>query len=142
MPEAANEVEINRPPDAVFAFLADAQNDVKWRPGVLEITRVSGSGVGTRYRQVVKGPGGRRVSADVEITELEPNRLIGFRATSGPVRPHGFYRITPDGEGTRVGFELEAELSGFKRLLSTMVQKTMTSEVEALTNLKRVLEAS
>jgi carbon monoxide dehydrogenase subunit G len=138
MPSASNEVVVNRPVADVYAFLADAENDARWRPGMLEITRASD----TTYRQTVKGPGGRKISADVEITESRPNELIAFRATSGPVRPLGRYTLAPDGEGTRVRFELEAELRGLKRLLAPMVQKTMDSEVAALANLKRVLEKS
>ena len=90
---ADNEVLVERPPAEVFAFLADAENDPAWRPGVLDIARVSGDGpgAGARYRQGVRGPGGRRIDADVETTSYEPDRLIGFRATAGPVRPEGRY---------------------------------------------------
>jgi uncharacterized membrane protein len=137
MPSAGNEILIDRPAADVYAFLADAENDPRWRPGVLEIERASD----TTYHQKVKGPGGRAVSADVEITESRPNELIAFRATSGPVRPTGRYTLTPEGDGTRVRFELEAEVHGLKRLMAPMVQKTMDSEVAALSNLKRVLES-
>jgi uncharacterized protein YndB with AHSA1/START domain len=141
MPEAANEMVIARPIGEVFAFLADAENDPKWRPGVLDIERMSGTGVGTRYRQGVKGPGGRRLAADIEITEYEPDRAIGFRATSGPVRPEGRYELTAADGATRVRFELRADLGGLKRLMGPMVKKTMESEVGALASLKRVLES-
>jgi uncharacterized protein YndB with AHSA1/START domain len=140
MPEAANEIVIDRPVGEVFAFLANAQNDPEWREGVLEIERAAGSGVGTRYRQRVKGPGGRPIPADIEITEYEQDRLIGFRATSGPVRPSGRYELTPADGGTRVRFELRAEVRGLKRLMAPMVQRTMSKEVAALEKLKRVLE--
>ena len=136
MPGASNEIVVNRPVAEVFAFLADAENDAQWRPGVIEIKRASE----TTYHQKVKGPGGRSVSADVEVTESRPNELIAFRATSGPVRPRGRYVLSADGDGTRVRFELEAELGGLKRLMAPMVQRTMNSEVAALSNLKRVLE--
>ena len=43
--------------------------------------------------------------------------------------------------GTRVRFELEADLKGVKRLLAPMVQKTMNTEVGQLESLKRVIEA-
>ena len=143
MPEAVNEVVIERPVAVVFAFLADAENDLRWRPGVLDIKRESGDGVGTRYVQGVKGPRGRRVAADIEITDYEPERLIAFRTLTGPVRPTGRYTLAPAGEGaTRVRFELDAALGGLKRLMTPMVQRTMASEVGALEELKRVLEAA
>jgi carbon monoxide dehydrogenase subunit G len=141
MPHAENSVTIARPPADVFAFLADAENDLKWRPGVLDMTRVSGEGVGTRYRQGVKGPMGRRVSADIEITEHRPPEVIGFRALEGPVHPEGRYEISPANGGSRVHFSLAVETTGLKRLIGPMVQKSMDREVAALDNLKRVLEA-
>jgi uncharacterized protein YndB with AHSA1/START domain len=140
MPQAENEAVIERPPPEVFSFLADPENDPQWRSGVLEIRRISGQGVGERFRQGVKGPGGRRIDADIEITELQPDVLIGFRAISGPVRPAGRYELEPVANGTRVRFSLNVELKGAKRLMQPMVQKTMQNEVAQLENLKLVLE--
>jgi uncharacterized membrane protein len=141
MPRAEHTAVIQRPSKDVFAFLADAENDPKWRPGVLDISRVSGEGVGARYRQGVKGPLGRRVAADIEITELMPNELIAFRAVEGPVRPAGRYELAPADGGTRVRFVLEAGVGGIKKLMAPMVQKQMQREVENLDRLKGVLEA-
>lgn len=140
MPEAEHETTIARPVEEVFQFLADAENEAKWRSGVAEISKISGNGVGTQYRQRIKGPTGRPVDADFEITELEPNRLMAFRTTSGPVRPAGRFELTPDGPGTHVRYTLEAELSGLKKAASPIVQKAIAKEVAELENLKRVLE--
>ena len=87
--EATNSIEIHRPTAEVFAFLADGENDRRWRHGVLDIHLKSGHGKGAVYEQGVKGPFGRRVAADYEITEYEPDRRIAFRATGGPLRPEG-----------------------------------------------------
>ena len=141
MPHAEHTVTIQRPIAEVFAFLADAENDRTWRSSVLDISRESGSGVGTRYRQGVQGPFGRRVAADIEITELVPNERIAFRALTGPVRPSGRYELSPAGEGTHVKLVLAAETSGLRKLIAPMVQKAMTGEVAHLDELKRVLEA-
>jgi len=140
MPSASNEIVIERPREDVFAFLADPENDPQWRSGVLDLKRVSGTGVGARYAQGVKGPGGRRIPADIEITELAPGESIAFRTLTGPVRPHGRYVLADADAGTRVRFELEAEVKGLKRLIGPMVQKTMNSEVGQLDRLKRVVE--
>lgn len=93
MPSATNEILIDRPPEVVFDYLADAENDAAWRPGVLEIKRVSGDGVGTRYRQIVSGPGGRRIDADIEITACDRPARLAFRTITGPVRPTGAYEL-------------------------------------------------
>ena len=142
MPNASKEIVVDRPPEEVFAFLANGENDTQWRLGLLDIKRVSGDGAGTVYEQGVKGPGGRRVAADVQITDYRPNELIAFRTVKGPVRPTGRYELSPEGAGTRVRFSLDADLAGPKKwLMGGMVQKTMNNEVANLDNLKRVLEA-
>jgi uncharacterized membrane protein len=138
---AENTVIINRPVDDVFAFLANAENDPQWRKGVLDIQRVSGEGAGARYRQGMKGPLGRRLPADIEITEYRPNELIAFRATEGPVHPEGRYELSEIDGGTRVRFRLDADLPGAKKLMAPMVQRQMQNEVSRLQELKRVLEA-
>ena len=140
MPSATNEILIDRPRGDVFAFLADPENDPQWRSGVLDVTHVSGSGVGARYAQGVKGPGGRRIPADIEITEFDPGQSIAFQTLTGPVRPRGRYLLSAAEGGTRVRFNLDAELRGFKRLMSSMVQRTMDNEVGQLDRLKHVIE--
>ncbi len=141
MPEATGTVEIQRSPAEVFAFLAEGENDRGWRSGVLDIRRKSGHGRGAIYEQGVKGPFGRRVPADYEITAYEPDRRIGFRAIAGPVRPEGSYELSPlDSGGTRVTFALRAAPRGLARLMSPMVSRTMRSEVAQLDRLRGVLE--
>ena len=137
-----NSITIDRPVNTVFEFLANAENDPKWRSGVLDIRRVSGEGVGTVYRQGIRGPMGKRIPADVEITAVLPARQIEFRGIAGPVRPRGEYELEPAGDGTRLTFTLEAELSGLRgSMMARAVERSMRSEVEAIENLKRVLES-
>jgi uncharacterized protein YndB with AHSA1/START domain len=141
MPQATYSVVIKRPVDAVFAIVADGEHAKQWRSGVLDIQRVSGTGVGTKYAQGVKGPMDRRVSADYEITVLDTDRRIEFQTLTGPGRPHGRFDFQPLAEGTNVTFALDAQLSGLKKLLmGGAVQKTMDAEVRSLDRLKAVLE--
>jgi carbon monoxide dehydrogenase subunit G len=144
MPSATNTVTIDRPAGEVFAFLADGENEQKWRPGVREMRREGDtSGVGAIYRQKLAGPMGRTVPGDVEITGFEPDRRITFRVIAGPVRPEGRYDVeAAEGGSTRVTFSLEVTLTGLKKTMNSMVQKSMDGEVGALANLKRVLESA
>lgn len=142
MPSAQHSVSIRRPVGEVFAFVADGENAMRWRPGVLDVARQSGEGVGAVYRQGVKGPGGRRIAADYEITAFEPDRRIAFRAIAGPVRPTGEYGFAADGDVTMVSLALDATLTGWKRLvMGRAVQSTMETEVRNLDTLKATLEA-
>ena len=141
MLQASHTVTIARPSADVFAFLSDGQNEQKWRPGVLDIKHESGEGTGAIYRQGVKGPGGRRIAADFEWTTYEPNSVLAFRTTAGPVRPRGEFRLEAEGEETRLTFLLEAGLTGLKKLLmGRMVARTMQTEVHNIENAKRILE--
>jgi uncharacterized protein YndB with AHSA1/START domain len=141
MPDAERAITINRPVAEVFAFVADGRNAKLWRSGVLDVDLVSGQGVGARYSQGVKGPGGRRIPADYEITGFEPNSRIAFKAIAGPVRPEGSFSFEGIGTGTVLTFALHAELSGWKRLLmGGAVQSTMHAEMGALDRLKDLLE--
>jgi uncharacterized membrane protein len=107
---------------------------------VIEIHRKSGVGAGAVYEQRVKGPFGRQIPADIEIVELQPERLISFQTIAGPVRPEGCYRLEPAGGGTRVSFELRVKLRGPAKLMGPMVASTMRSEVGHLEHLKAELE--
>jgi uncharacterized membrane protein len=139
---ARHSATISRPIGEVFAFVADGENARQWRPGVIDVSRQSGEGLGAIYRQGVKGPGGRRIAADYEVTAFEPDRRIAFRAIAGPVRPMGEYQFSPAGDGTTVTLALDATLTGWKSLLmGRAVQSTMLAEVRNLDTLKRILES-
>ena len=142
MPEARHEVTIGRSAGEVFAFVADGLNGPKWRPGILDIALVSGTGLGATYKQGVKGPGGRRIDADYRITAYEPGHRLAFEAIAGPVRPTGEYVFETVPGGTSLTFSLAAELGGIKKLLmGGAVQKTMEAEVAATERLKELLES-
>ena len=146
MPSATRTITINRPMAEVFAFVANGANATRWRSGVLDTAHVSGTGVGEKWTQGVKGPMGRRIAADYEITAYEPPTLLEFKATAGPVRPAGGYRLEALGAHsteTQLTFWLKEELGGLKKLLlGGSVQKTLDAEMAALDRLKSVLEGS
>src|SRR5262249_8582089 len=141
MPSAENSVVINRPRGEVFAFVADHENDPKWRPGVADIKRASGEGKGAVYTQGMKGPMGKRIDADFEVTAYQPDTLLAFRTAVGPGRPGGSHRFEDGGVGTRVPLSLNGSLDGGKKPLAPVVSKVMRNEGAALDNLKRVLES-
>jgi uncharacterized protein YndB with AHSA1/START domain len=142
MPQAKYSVTVHRPVETVFRFVADGEKCPQWRPGVIDIKRESGDGVGTRFAQGVRGPMGRRIAADYEITVFEPSRRLEFQTITGPVRPHGRYDFEAADGDTRLTFSLDAQLTGLRRLLmGGSVQRTMDAEVRTLDNLRRVLEA-
>src|SRR5713101_1319958 len=87
MPHAEHTVTVNRPAGAVFDYRADGTHNAEWRSGVLEIERTSpADGKGATYRQVLSGPGGRRIDGDYRVTVFDPPTRMEFQVTAGPPR--------------------------------------------------------
>lgn len=143
MVRSQSTVTINRPAEEVFAFLADGTNNPKWRSGVLEIAKVSGDGAGAVYRQVLRGPGGRRIPGDYRVSSFEPPTRLAFTVIAGPARPTGTFDVRSDGaEQSSLTFTLEVQPKGIMRLMTPMITRQLGREVEAIKELKRVLESS
>jgi uncharacterized protein YndB with AHSA1/START domain len=141
---------IDRPIDAVFAFLADGENDPKFSSRVLEIRKTTDGppGVGTVYASTVKD-GGVKFKREFELTEFEPPTKIRWAERStGPVEtPEGGYDLSPAGAGTQltfynvlepatfmgrliVGFALRSARKGADDFAAS-IKRTVESEVPA-----------
>jgi uncharacterized membrane protein len=145
MPSAARTFVVKRPVQDVFAFFTEPANDMKWREHVKEISAENiRRGVGTRIHQVIAGPGGRAIAADIEVTLYDKDLVYGFSVVQGPVRPEGRFDFQEiDEHTTEVTFTLRAELGGLKKLfMSGPVQKSMDGEMANLDKAKQLLESS
>jgi uncharacterized protein YndB with AHSA1/START domain len=142
MLHAERTVTINRPARDVFDYLADGTHNRDWRDGVVEIRRITSTdGKGAAYRQVLAGPGGRRIDGDYEVTVFEPPRRLEFVVTAGPARPAGVFELTETpGDGTRVRFALDLQPTGLMRIMTPVIARQMRSEVARLNTLKKLLE--
>lgn len=111
-------IVINRPTGEVFAFLADLENDAKWRREWVAATKVSDGpiGVGTRFRLIGKFLAWENATEYV-ATEYEPDRTAAWKAVSGPL-PLIFRRTFEGVEGaTRVTIRYEGEMRGLLGLV-------------------------
>jgi uncharacterized membrane protein len=96
---------IDRPVGAVFAFVADLENNPTWETNFVEVKRVSPEplGVGTVYQCVLRVPG-QRVTSRVEITEFIPNQRISFRGDRpASAKPVGSITFEPLGSVSTAG---------------------------------------
>lgn len=144
MSHAEAQITINRPANEVFDFVLDGTKTPLWRPAVSDIEQQTPGqplGVGVVFKQGLKGPGGRRIDGDYQITECRRPGLIVFQVIAGPARPTGTYRFEDMGQATRVTFTLHYEPKGLGRLMGPMITRTMRSEVATLANLKAYLES-
>lgn len=142
MPHAEHSVTIDRSIEQVFAYLADGGNNPRWRAGVLEIERTSPAAeLGAVYRQVLSGPGGRRIRGDYEITAWDAPNHLEFAVIAGPARPTGRFDLTETEPGrSSVTFTLDLQPKGLMRLMSGMIAKQMRVEVTQLERVKNNLK--
>ena len=144
MPHAEHTVTIRRPAAEVFGYLADGTRNPEWRSGVIDISRTSAAdGLDATYRQVLSGPGGRRIDGDYRVTVFEPPRRLEFVVTAGPARPNGTFELTDGAEhgSTVVRFALELQPAGIMRLMTPVIARQMRREVAQLGSLKKRLES-
>jgi uncharacterized protein YndB with AHSA1/START domain len=142
MPQASRTISINVPPEKAFAFFTDPANDQRWRTHVKEVSASGPPAVGSRIHQVIAGPGGRGIAADIEITAYEPPSRYAFQVVAGPARPHGEYRISPNASGgSDVAFSIAAQLNPlFGLFMGGQVQASMDGEMANLDRAKAILE--
>lgn len=145
MPHAEHTVTIRRPATEVFGYLADGTHNPEWRSGVIDISRTSpADGLDATYRQVLSGPGGRRIDGDYRVTVFEPPRRLEFVVTAGPARPSGTFDLTDGAEhgSTVVRFALDLQPAGIMRLMTPVIARQMRREVAQLDSLKKRLESA
>jgi uncharacterized protein YndB with AHSA1/START domain len=136
MAHASHTVVVDRPIADVFEFLADATHELLWRPDVISISLVSGSGLGAQYAQTMKGPGGRPIAGDFRYTRFDVPKRIDFEVTAGPARPTGSFALRDlSADSTEVTYTMDLEPQGFLRLLSSMIDKQVRAEVAHLDKL-------
>jgi uncharacterized protein YndB with AHSA1/START domain len=142
MLHAEHTVTVSRPQQEVFDYLADGTHNREWRTGLLEIERTSADrGTGATYRQVLAGPGGRRIDGDYRVTVFDPPRRLEFQVTAGPARPAGVFELSQSADqSTVVRFALDLNPSGFMKLMTPVISKQMQREVAQLDKLKAILE--
>jgi uncharacterized protein YndB with AHSA1/START domain len=124
---------IDRPIEAVFAFLADGENDPKFSPRVLEIAKTTDgpTGVGTVYASTVKD-GGVKTKREYKLTAFEPPTTIAWtELTKNPiVVPAGGYNLAREGDGTRVTLYNEFEGRGFGKLIKGFALRAARKEAD------------
>ncbi|MEV6206167.1 SRPBCC family protein [Kitasatospora sp. NPDC051914] len=113
-------VEIDRPVEQVFAYLADGRNDAEFSPRVQQITKTpeGPTTVGTVFRSTVKDAG-LKTSREFRITRLEAPRTVRWSEQSkNLITAEGGYDLEPLPDGrTRVRIFNELEGHGIGKLL-------------------------
>lgn len=112
MVQARGEVIVSCPSARAFALLANPSRIPEWRPDVLEVSAVQGSGVGARYDEIIAFMGRKRQT--FEVIEYEAGRLFAVKAIAGlALRPTQRYRVEPTGVSeARITYEIDLPVRG------------------------------
>ncbi|TMK66789.1 MAG: hypothetical protein E6G07_09475 [Actinobacteria bacterium] len=140
-------VNINRPPDEVFAYLDDLNKHPEWQPQI-ESRRIVTEGptrVGTEVDDTRVVGGGRKVPMRWKVTEHDPaGRRSAFETIeSKMIKPSGVISVAQAGEGSEVTFEFTTNPFGFGWLMAPLINRDVAKTVtENLGRLKENLERS
>ena len=136
-------IVIDRPIHEVFAYVSDLTNAPEWQTGLLEVRRMSTGplGVGTQFTFVRKFLG-RKLEATNAFTQYQPNEVVTFVTTSGPVSVEASYLFQSQAAGTRVTCQMAMKPEGFSRLAEPMIAASVRREMSAeFAYLKDLLES-
>jgi uncharacterized protein YndB with AHSA1/START domain len=131
-------IEIARPPDFVWAFLADPLNDPRWCPKVKSVEPVADR----RWRVVHKPvPFRPPMELTLEQVELRPLESLTLRQEDEVSVFDVEYRVEPRGDGTRFTQISVFSWKRLPRVLHGTFARRVRRDVRAqLRALKRLLE--
>ncbi|MFE6175713.1 SRPBCC family protein [Streptomyces sp. NPDC056464] len=140
-------VEVDRPADAVFDYLADGRNDPQFSPRVLKIERVpdAPTTVGTVFRSTVKDAG-MKTAREFRINDLQaPSRIRWAEVSKNIVTVReGGYDLEPLADGrTRVRIFNVLEGHGIGKLLVGLAVSAARKDADAFgARIKSAAEAA
>lgn len=138
MIEVTSSVEIDRPANAVFAFVADAENNPEWQGGMRSCRWITEPPirVGSIYRQEAVFLG-RTIESTFEVVTFQPGSSITIATLEStfPIRvTRSVQPLGPD--RCRVSAKVRGDPSGTMRLFAPillwMVQRSVRSDYRRL----------
>ncbi len=118
-------LDLPLPIEAAFDYLADFANTAEWDPGVTRARKTTPGpvGVGTRFDVEVSFLG-RRLPLEYEVTEFEaPHRLV-LAGGDETIRSLDEITFVPRRGGTRMTYEAQLELVGWRRIADPLLTAT------------------
>ena len=139
------EIEIARPPEEVFEYLADGEKLSEWMRDFKSVEKDSDGpiGKGTKYRYRLEKPD--RIST-FEYVDFEPGKRAAWegppvKTGPGGLAPRGRFEVEPARDGTVVHAVYEPEPVGFMKVMGPVVAYTVRKDSNRdLEKLKEILE--
>lgn len=113
MRELRTEIEIDAPPAAVWAVLADFPRHSEWNPFIRSIEGELKAGAHLAVR--IHPPGGKAMTFEPELLEVVPNeelRWVGRVLVRGIFDGEHIFELTPIDNGERTRFVQREEFTG------------------------------
>ena len=143
MIEVVVSVEVDRPADEVFAYLADWANNPQWQDGMVACTWTSEPPlrVGSTYDQEARFLG-RPVVSSFEVVEHDPGRRVRMVTTKSTMPLDITREVEPlDGDRSRVTATIRGGPEGLLSLADRLTERMVRRNVEAdYERLRAVLE--
>ncbi|MDX6554989.1 MAG: hypothetical protein QOD86_1184 [Miltoncostaeaceae bacterium] len=137
-------VDVARPANDVFAFVADVENNPRWQRGMRSCRWTSPPpvGVGSTYDQTARFLG-KDVVSSFRVVEHLPGRRIRLVSTAGPFPIVETRSVQPLGDGlAHVSAIVEGDAGGFFRIAGPVLRALVARSVRGdYARLKRLLES-
>jgi hypothetical protein len=136
------QIQIGRPAEDVFDFVADSRNEPSFNPAMagVELLTPLPIGRGARFRARMGRAGTPMV---VELTEFDRPHRLGSRTTSSMMQTFGALTFTADGESTVMSWGWQVRPKGWMRLLGPLFGPLGgRMERRIWTSMKRYLETT
>lgn len=135
-------VLIDRPVQAVFAFITNPQNMSRWNSAVVSLEQLTPGavGMGTKFKNVGEMMG-RRIEGEMQVVAFEPDAKYGFQMQAGPMQVNMLMTFKTVGTGTKLSLNAQGNPAGFFKLAEgVMAGRVKAMMEENLARLKTVLE--
>jgi uncharacterized protein YndB with AHSA1/START domain len=142
MTKVQGEIVIHRPPNEVFDFVADEENEPRYNPQMRLAKKVTEGpiGVGTTFRAEMKGRG-RVGPMTIQFTEYDWPRRIAERVQMKAMDLTGGLTFEPVDGGTRMRWLWNLEPHGVLRFIGPLVALMGRRQEQRIwTGLKHLLE--
>jgi len=138
---------INAPIEKVFDYMAEPNTMLMWVHNLVDVKdRSEGPvGLGTTYREAMKGPGGIKMRSFMRISKYERPHKLDFEATGAGMSLTFSHELQPKDNGTLVTEIGDYTLPG--RFLGKVIDKLFMEKyiigniVHTLEKLKAVMES-
>jgi len=142
MTRVRGSVEIARPVEEVFDFVADQRNEVRYNPQMTGCTKITEGpiGLGTKFRATILSRG-KPIEVVIECTGFDRPRSLASRSVIEGLVATGQVRFDPIPSGTLFSWDWNVSVSGAARFAGPLVGLLgRRQERRIWTGLKRLIE--